>query len=177
MEIFFIERNKRLLYGYSRAAWVVGWLLVILGGVAGVLFLYDFENAIGKIRGLSENQTFIAVFERSWFSLLLPGLIALGVSQFLRYLLENESRPGFLLRHSDKVLFLYALLIVLQGMGGIGVMIYSNRGCSIYHLAPWFIYCVLPMGLLTGAKALILIGLAQILRRVLPMIEETKTLV
>jgi len=31
--------------------------------------------------------------------------------------------------------------------------------------------------LLTGAKALILVGLAQILRRVMPIIEESKTLV
>ena len=54
-------------------------------------------------------------------------------------------------------------------------ILYFSRA-NIADLAVWLLN-VLPMLMLNLAKVLALLGLAQILKRIMPMIEESKTLV
>ncbi|MFQ6036020.1 MAG: hypothetical protein ACE5NM_09280, partial [Sedimentisphaerales bacterium] len=104
---------------------------------------------------------------------VLPGLLALGVAQFIRYLSEKSYRPGWTLRCAEGILYLYAVLLVVHTVWSIFFaarpmfpeISYSAEPVTISHL------------LIVAAKATILIGLAQILARVMPVIEESKTLV
>jgi hypothetical protein len=158
----FIENNQRLLSIYSRAAQSIGRALVSFGAIFVVLSLVvpsPFRVAIpmAVVHGI------------------FPGLMAMTIGQFIRYLLETDYQPGWMLRHGDKLLYLYAVLLVMnsvwvriQAMG-----IREGVGLDYSPLASLMLQGLL--GLI--CKVLILIGLGQILRRILPVIEESRTLV
>jgi len=158
----FIEKNRRLLKIYCIAARIIGWVLLITSGTWIVKTLSGYSH--------SSMPFFMPI---STFIHILVGLVVLGVAQFIRYLFETEYKPGWILRHGEKILYLYAALRVIR----ITVLFFVNAkrmGDSIYY-SPWGF--IVANGLPVVAGALIMVGLAQILRRVMPMIEESKTLV
>ena len=161
----FIEKNKRLLNIYCVTARVIGWTILVAVGVWVALILAGLGGSNQDSKGflLRSVPAFI-------FAYMLPGLITLGVAQFMQYLFEREYRPGWILRYGDKILYLYAVAQIV-----FDVLRHVHAVKIFAHLQVWPM-TVLPM-LLLAAKVLILVGLAQMLRRLLPVIEESKTLV
>ena len=158
----FIEENRRLLKIYCISARIIGWVLLITTGTWTVSTLSGYSSF-----------SIPFVMPITIFIHILVGLVILGVAQFIRYLFETEYKPSLILRHGEKILYLYAVLRVTR----ISLLFFvdaKRMGDSI-HYSPWgFIVAnMLPV----VASALILVGLAQILRRVMPIIEESKTLV
>jgi len=113
------------------------------------------------------------IVHHPFIPMILPGLLALLVAQLLRFLLDENTRPGWLLRHGEKIL-------------------YFTAGVLLVNLIPAFLFQgeykyipligilwgrITPILLFVSVKIAILVGLAQALRRVLPMIEEAKSLV
>jgi len=158
----FLEENKGLLKFYCIAAQIIGWVLLITAGTWTVSILSGYS------RSSMPSVMPIAIFIR-----ILVGLVVLGVAQFIRYLFETEYKPGWILRHGEKILYLYAALRVIR-IAFLFFLDAKKMGDSVYY-SPWG-FLVLN-GLPVVAGALILVGLAQILRRVMPVIEESKTLV
>ncbi len=158
----FIERNRWLLKFYCVAARIIGWALLFTAGTWTVSILSGYS------RSSMPFVTSISIFIR-----ILVGLVVLGVAQFIRYLFETEYKPSWILRHGEKILYLYAALRVIR-MAFLFFLREEMLGDSIYY-SPWG-FLVLN-GLPVVAGALILVGLAQILRRVMPVIKESKTLV
>lgn len=167
----FIEKNKSLLRSYRLIARIIGWMLLIVALVTAVvkpLLGFDIDNQLRFLiiyeffQGLALNYVFI-------------GLILLGLSQFIRYLSESECQPSLILRHGDKVLYLYALALIVNPiinyylrMKTIG-MTYANTNSLFLYL----LIILLP----AIARALIFVGMAKVLKRMMPMVEESKTLV
>ncbi len=158
----FIEKNRRLLKIYCISARIIGWVLLITTGT-------------WTVRALSGYSSFSIPFVMpiTIFIHILVGLVVLGVAQFIRYLFETEYKPGSILRHGEKILYLYASLRVTR----ITLLFFvdAKRMSDSIHYSPWGF--VVTNGLPVVASALILVGLAQILRRVMPIIEESRTLV
>jgi len=158
----FIKQNRRLLKFYCTVARIIGWVLLITAGIWTVSTLSGYSSfSIPFVMP-------ITIFIR-----ILVGLVVLGVAQFIRYLFETEYKPGLILRHGEKILYLYAALRIIR----ITLLFFvdaKNMGDSIYY-SPWGF--IVANGLPVVASALILVGLAQILPRVMPIIEESKTLV
>jgi hypothetical protein len=109
------------------------------------------------------------------------GLLLLGTAQFIRYISEKQYQPGWLLRHGDKLLYLYAFFQIINAVVGfaeftIFIMSRTNHHFSFAEACQTlFIWSFI---ILTSIAAiLILVGLAQVLRRIMPVIEESKTLV
>ena len=158
----FIEKNKGLLKFYCVAARIIGWVLLITAATSTVSILSGYSSfSIPYVMPITN------------LIRILIGLVVLGVAQFIRYLCETEYKPGWILRHGEKILYLYAALRVIR----ITFLFFVDAKImadSIYY-SPWgfLVDNVLPV----VASALILVGLAQILRRVMPIIEESKTLV
>jgi len=101
------------------------------------------------------------------------GLVVLGIGQFIRHLFETESKPGWILRHAEKILYLYAALNILFAGYAVRTTYIAWREFPMkVALSNGFLYLVPPL-----AQALLLIGLAQIVRRIMPVIKESKTLV
>ncbi|MFZ2146609.1 MAG: hypothetical protein WAV28_05255 [Sedimentisphaerales bacterium] len=172
----FIEKNRRLLKFYCIAARIFGWVLICGGTIWFLLFVLvtlAVSDAAGTIGWPYTTENFIYSFTSFVFEFVLPGLIALLVAQLVRYMLENEYMPGWILRYGDKVLYVYAALLIGQN-----VLIYYVLHVVVFEKnSPGRLLLVQPLVVPLTAKILILVGLGQILRRILLVIEESKTLV
>ena len=91
----FIEKNKGLLKFYCVAARIIGWALL----------LTLLWNQLGGKQWLGPPPE---VFPYR-ISYPMLGLVVLGIGQFLKYLCETGSKPGWILHHADKILYLYAM--------------------------------------------------------------------
>jgi len=174
----FIEKNKGLLRFYCIAARFIGWLILILGGIGILTYLVE-QSRVGWEHVVVIN----VIFQRSWFPLMSYGLSALGVAQFIRYLFDRNYQPGWILRYADKILYVFAFFDIWRAVGTICMFVenYDNAArlylrLDISHPYTWLLP-VMTVLLLCSAKLLAIIGLAQALRRIMPVIEESKTLV
>ena len=167
----FIEKNKSLLRSYYIITRIIGWMLLVVTLVIAV---------VSSLRGFdAENQLRLYMIYRLFQDLALRyvilGLILLGLAQFVRYLYESEYQPGLILRYGDIVLYLYALALIVNP-----VLDYFYRmkiiGMTYVNTDSLFLYLLIIL-LPATARALIFVGMARVLKRMVPMIEESKTLV
>lgn len=169
----FIEKNRALLHYYYVGARIIGWMIVLMGVIHIVWFLSEplWSNVKWKtlLPYLPQNLQ------------LMLGLLLLGTAQFIRYVSEKQYQPGWLLRHGDKFLYLYAFFQIIKAIiscTNFTMLIMARTNykfsfaeiCQVLIVGSFMIFTSI-------ATILILIGLAQVLRRILPVIEESKTLV
>lgn len=161
----FIEQNKRLLKFYDISARIIGGLILIKVGIDVVLVLVGYSRA-------SSNIALSMVLINSVFL----GFIALGVGRFIRYSYDLECRAGWMLRHGGIILYLYAGFQFIFKTRSIYYycVVAMARNVGPYY-SPWksFFENVIPV----IAMTFIIFGLGQIFRRIMPVIEESKTLV
>ncbi len=168
----FIEKNRALLKLYCIAAQIIGWVLLPGGCIWIILFLSGPRQSDIVERG----DALLYALSSMLYDFMFTGLIALGLAQFIRYLFENTSKPGRILRNADRLFYMYAVFLIVK----------TYLKCFWY--SAWFagiigestssrLLFMQPFILPTVAKVLILVGLGQILRRILLVIEESKTLV
>jgi hypothetical protein len=133
----------------------------------------------GLVQGRPENIPFPLYFEfrrQQQFiqSFVLLGIVVIGLAQFVRYLCEHNYKPGWILRHGDKVLNLYAAVLIIGPVAWSFFQITRTKNFSMYELLVGHLLAGLLPSLACGV---IFVGMGQVLRRMLPMIEESKTLV
>jgi uncharacterized membrane protein len=168
----FIEKNRRLLKIYCVVARIIGWILLIVPLVGIVWVLLESTD---NLRG--QNRIWLLMWPENVVNIWMLGFIALGIAAFIRYLFETESRPGWTLRHSEWILYIGAVLVVIVAILRCISLVYTMRkfagNGNIYSI----ILGLLMSTVLCTAKVLILVGLGKILRRLMPVIEESKSLV
>jgi hypothetical protein len=166
----FIEKNRPLLHSYCTITRIIGWLLLIGAIVVPI---------VQPLSGLSvsdEKRRFLWIYlhcERIILGYFLIAIVLLGLAQFVRYLYESEYRPGLILRHGGKVLYIYAVALIASPFL---TLYFRMRAYGYAGPANLFEY-LLGMNLPAVAKALIFIGMAKVLKRMMPMVEDSKTLV
>ena len=165
----FIEKNRRLLKFYCVAARVIGWVLVILSAIPALLIPYIISGVFHEYPG--GILPMLGALLEVLFGRLPLGVIVLGVAQLIRYVSESKYQPGWLLRHGTGILYLFA---VLKFVGSVVRYFFLIPEIEPVNSFSFEIKIYL---LVDVAKILILIGLADILKRVMPVIEESKTLV
>lgn len=167
--IEFIKKNRRLLNFYYITARTIGWLLLIIAVVVAVVkLLSGFE--------VDEQLRFHMIYrhcQQLAVSFVLLGLVLLGLAQFVRYLYENDYQPGWILRHGNKVLYLYAAALIISPVLHYYFQMTVMRNVSAVSFLLYLLSAELP----AVAKGLIFIGIARVLHRIVPIIEESKTLV
>jgi len=168
----FIEKNRQLLHFYCEALRTIGSVILILGLVSGsamtILALVDWQH----FKAFFDFEKSIILGPLHFFKIFFIGIGIIGLAQFIRYLVERNYKPGWILRHGDMIFYLYALLTILHV-----VWVYMNA--PNYH-SPSLnvrVHVILATVFSTAVKVLILVGLGQNLRRLMPVIEESKTLV
>ena len=168
----FIEKNKKLLKFYHTALQLSGWLYLILGlcGYGGIIIL---ARTIGS--KAFESTALNTSFRSS--SLILFGLLGLGIAQLIRYLYDRNYKPGFILRHGSKFLYIYIILIFAFMVVRNIVTAKYMADANIQNSNTIYFSTLVASIVLFTAQALILIGVAQFLKRVMPIIEEHKSLV
>lgn len=172
----FIERNRRLLKFYYVAARICGWVLLCGGTIWFFLFVLvtlAVNDAAGTIGWPYTSENFIYASVSFTFEFVLLGLVALLLAQLIRYMLEPGGTPALILRCGDKILYVYAALLI----GRNALTYYALQVGLLGEQGPGHLLLAQPLLVPLAAKMLILVGLGQILRRIVPMIEEAKTLV
>jgi hypothetical protein len=169
----FIEENRGLLKFYGVAARVIGWVLICGGTIWFLLFVLCIlaaRDAAGELvwPHTTENATY--AISAVIFDFVFPGLIVLVLAQLLKSLIEDGGQIGRLLRFGDVILYMYAGLLI-----GRAVLMYQV-GLPGKYGAGHLLFAQ-PLVIPLIAKVLIIVGLAQILRRMLPILEEWKSLV
>ena len=165
----FVEQNRRLLKTCCLAAKIFGWLALSMGCLATVGHSFALISRIGDW----------AVFQ-DYFRNDVPwnviqgiaiGLLALGIGQFIRFVYDSDYQPNWVLRNAKQLLYIYAVVF------GISLMIHCIM--AFPHWNHWAEITIRLLGIfIYGAGTiLLLVGLALILKRIMPVIEESKTLV
>jgi len=168
----FIEKNRKLLKFYHTALRLSGWLLLTLGicnfGITMILvrILGIHAFAATRINTPLRSSEFI-----------LFGLLGLGIAQLIRYLLDSDCKSGFILRHGGKFLYAYVILILIFMVMRFVMTMDYMRDSDIQNAQSLFWATSFTSLVLFAAKALILIGVAQFLKRIMPVIDEHKSLV
>ena len=164
----FIEENKGLLTVCRVAANILGWLMLTLGCSAIV------GHSIALIARIGNCDMFLDYYFSLPWNVIngAPiGLLALGIGQFIRFLCDKEYRPGWVLRNAEAIIYIYAVLF------GVSVII---------HFVMWFprwehwaeiIVRVLAHIIWGVGKTMLLVAVALVLKRIMPVIEESKTIV
>jgi hypothetical protein len=167
----FIEKNRRLLRIYCIAARIFGWVLVILSAmpVLSIPFISIAKPAFFHEFLLPEIPKMLNNLLGVLFGLLLLGVIVLGIAQLMRYVSESEYQPGWLLRHGTGVLYIFAVLMFAGSVIRHIFLLPAIKPVDIFSIEMHLLADV--------SKMLILIGLGNFLKRVIPVIEESKTLV
>jgi hypothetical protein len=165
----FIEKNRRLLKIYCITARIVGWILLVVPAVGSVWTLLGSTYLRHE-----QNRIWLLAWPENIVNIWILGFIALGIAAFIRYLFETECRPGWILRHSEGILYIGAVLIIVVVILKCVLLVRTQWGGR--HIDS-LIFGLLMSTVLCAAKVLILIGLGKILRRIMPVIEESKTLV
>jgi hypothetical protein len=168
----FIEKDKRLLNFYCKNLRSAAFLILIFGALSGCIIItmvLGSKYAGWHVAEFFLGKTFHAYLPSSFLRITFLGIGLLGLVQFIKYLVERDYKPGWILRHGDMILYLYALLSILSD-----VWVYMNAPTYSSLIFSTSLFVIL---FSAAVKVLILVSLGQVLRRILPVIEESKTLV
>jgi len=170
MKTSFVAANRRFLKLSSDVARFYGLLLLFVAGMTVVM------PAFIAVSGMME-----ADMLKQWFGLqtlsrllilVLGGLLSLALSEFILYVMEGQGEPKWILRHADKILFVYAVFIAVASISLAGKVVSGGPRSDFSNLIPLVFMVIHAVG-----TPLILIGIGITLRKILPMIQESKTLV
>jgi len=167
----FIEKNRRLLHIYSVTAQSTAVVLLILA------FIF-----IATGRAFSDAKSgsdLLNLLFHLFLSYMIPCSLAFLVAQFIKYLTKMDSKTAWILRHGAIILYVCAFFVVVNSIWQwlFYVVVIKHSVLDTLSTIPQKVLCIFVSLLLTAIKALILVGLGQILRRLLPVIKESKTLV
>jgi hypothetical protein len=167
----FIENNRKLLVFYYWVARIGGWVFL---SMASLTFFGKFAALASRIGDMEEFRRFCE-HDVPWgmFSDVLPtGVLILGISQLIWYLLDTDRPARWVLRQAHQLLYLYTtiLLVYYCWAGILDVQ-------SVINEPYGFLYRMILFTMFILVKLLALVGVAELLRRLLPVIDESRTLV
>ena len=169
----FIEKNRRLLHFYCETLRTIGSVIFILGLVGGfAMIIFKLVIKFGYWHAPKSYEMVISLMPIGAFNIIFYGLAILGFVQFIRYLVEEDYKPGWILRHGYMFFNLYALFIIVSV-----VWVYTTIPGILSLPSYTVVYTILMTFFSITVRVLILLSLGQILRRILPVIEESKSLV
>ncbi|MHC4538342.1 MAG: hypothetical protein ACYTEK_03980 [Planctomycetota bacterium] len=173
----FIKQNRQLLKFYRLAARIFGWTLICGGIVWFLTFIFwilAYKDAAGDlVHLLLPTLCANTVYAITSFSndFALPGLIALGLAQWLQFILQPDDKGGWMLRHGHWILYGFAIVIMGEVTLKITLMPETRDPDSVG------LVFVSPLLVPTLAKVLVVVGLGVVLKRMIAIIDESKTLV
>ncbi|MBN2457432.1 MAG: hypothetical protein JXB29_13020 [Sedimentisphaerales bacterium] len=167
----FIEKNRKLLLFYYWVMRIGGWMFLALA------FLAALGHSFALATRIADWDEFYRYYQHDvpWgtFTNGLPtGLLVLGMAQLIRYLLRTDHKPDWILRNADKLLYTYTAILIgyYCWRGATEVLSHFNEPYDFPLRLIMLVIFIL-------VKLLALIGVAEVLRRLLPMFEESRTLV
>lgn len=175
----FVEVNSRWIRSYMASAKICGWVLVCFGiaheAEYTFLAITKPDHLMAFLPGTSPAWAIYYMLYQPVEKYLITGLLALVVAQLLQFLLSTTNRPGWFLLNGEWILYGLASLMGLPFI----VMLSRVPDLNLERTGSIFygIGMVLAPELMSAAiKIMIALGLGQVIRRVLPVIIESKSL-
>ena len=166
-----IEKNRRLLHFYCETLRTIASVILIFQLIAVcTMTIFALLSKFGYWPGTKPFNMVIPTFLPSYLKAIFFWIGILGLAQFVKYLYESKYLPGWILRHGDMFFYLYAFLTILEV---VWIYMTNDHSPALYTRAIKISGSVLG----TAVKVMVLVGLGQILRRLMPVIEESKSLV
>jgi len=164
-----VEREKRVLGVLCAGVQVVGWAVIVMGVVWFAMFASGYEDEAIARRGTIESL--VSAISCFSFDFMFVGLAAVIFGQLARYVFDKGYKQPVMLRISNKMLYLFAVLTIFWAVFRYLVYVQTFESVSAQKLFTQ------PLILPTIGKVLILVGLGLILKRIIPIIDEYKSLV
>ena len=165
----FIEENKKMLKNYCLIARIIGWLFLLSGclnGIGGSIVLFT------KLDQFENFSSFFCSIPFRDLNNIAAGLFALWCSRFIRFLSDPDYKQDWLLRNAAKLLYYYAAVVLIYNF----IAIVGMHGFSIEQTGA-VIGRMIIFVLFGGIWSIAFVGLGFVLKRVMPVIEESRTLV
>ena len=165
----FFEQNRGLLKTCCVAAKIFGGISLSMGCLATV------GHSIALISRVGDWAMFQDYFRNDvpWHVIqgIAVGLLALGIGQFIRFVYDIDYRPNWILRNATRLLYIYAVIL--------GISLIVRCIIAFPHWENWVEIIIRLLGFIiySAGTILLLVGLALILKRIMPVIEESKMLV
>ena len=170
--------GRQMLRRICKLGRVAGWAMIALG-ILGV-GSYGYAHFVAHVDSQPTlYQSILTVSD------ILTGLLVLSTVQFIRYVVEEDTEPRWFLRNGHIILGLFALFLFLTGALYGWPQLRVGLDMALSHPPEHMI----PMGRELGiafftlifllppiTKALCVLGVAAMLRTVLPILAESKTL-
>jgi hypothetical protein len=167
----FTEKNRRLLHFYCETLRTIASVILVLSFLACfAMTIFALLSRFGYWPATKPYNMFMTAFLPSYLKAILFWIGILGLAQFVRYLYENDYQPGWILRHGDMFFYLYALLTILEA---VWIYMTNDHSPSLNIRVNMGFASVFSI----VVKVMVLVGLARILRHLMPVIEESKSLV
>ena len=178
----FIEKYRRLLQAFCIIARILGVLLLLGSAIWLLSFIKCLETIPSDKIRTSENAqelfrviTYIAM--SVLYDFIIPGFLAFAIAGLLDFLIRPGAKPRLFLRITDKLCYLFAAFVILKAYSlkfWFGRLSFVETPEILNSFQTLLMQSILVP---TLAKVLLLIGIGMILHRLLPVIEESKTLV
>ena len=156
-----VGKNRKSISMYCTALRITGWLLIV-----GLVILHIWRFSVHR---LSSQSVLYLSLPQFVVGGLFYGVFTLGLAQLVRYIFENDYQPGWLLRHACEIMCVYVVLLLASSILHHVYILRVGAKVDWSFLLSTIVLLVL--------RLLIIIGVAGILRRVMPIIAESKTLV
>jgi hypothetical protein len=171
----FVKQHQRLLHFYSVAAQSTAVVLLILAPI----FIIARMFSGGRFSSMGDWASLLNLLTHVLLSYIVPAGLALLVAQFIRYLREPEYRAGWVLRHGSAILYVGGVVVATNSVWRWFFFVVIINHSTLDAFSTWAgkLLAILVSLVLTAVGVLILVGLGQILKRTMPIIEESKTLV
>jgi hypothetical protein len=158
-----IEKNERFLRVCGKIAKFTGLLLVVFTVyqiVGGIFMVFQSNLPL-------EYDSFLYLRMYKWIFTIL---LLLGINQLIKGLLETDFRPNWILKFADKIIYIYAFCLFIT-FTYITILEWPDQNYKFKWLTTMFFTISMLI------KILLWIGLGQVVKRILPIIQESKTLV
>lgn len=107
-----IEKNEPYLRFCSSVAQFSGSLLLLLGFISIVMMLWNFCQP-GRFPKHDVALVY-KVISPFIFRQVFLGLFLLGISKLIKCLIDINFKPNWILKFSDKIIYLYVVLLIIN---------------------------------------------------------------
>jgi hypothetical protein len=164
MDTVQLNTPQRPVRAFARLAQGVGYLLVVTG-IVGLLFTFRY---FWLVRDWWAGVNVSEFVRTGTF-----GLVLLTVAAVVMYAFNLRSRPTFLVQHAPWILIIHTVAVSLDAGVSIVTLLAVNRAATA-----WVRYILVTEKVAQDlAWVVVLVGLALMIRRVLPAIEDSRGLV
>jgi hypothetical protein len=164
------KRNEQYLRFSGQVAQFLGlfFLVVIFAGALLLLSGVLWDNLPTKhFTKVLDRRSILHIVQAVFSALFL-----LGVSQFIKCLIEVDFKPKWILRNGNKLIYVYVCFFLISSISSL--VSTKNTLDSLGHDTSYFMV-LMPMGIFAIVTMVLWIAFAFILKRILPIIQESKT--